>query len=109
VAAGAGRTFGKGQRKGPMNWHKWYHSTWLASLTRAQLDLAARGLYRDLLDFHYQERGIPDNRDMLIRIAATTPAEFDRSWKQIKDKFQPDLGPLLRAALRVEAFQTVPG
>jgi uncharacterized protein YdaU (DUF1376 family) len=73
-----------------MNWHKWYHSTWLASLTRAQLDLAARGLYRDLLDFHYQERGIPDNRDMLIRIAATTPSEFDRSWKHIKDKFQPD-------------------
>jgi len=67
-----------------MNWHKWYHSDWLAGLTRTQLGLAACGLYRDLLDFCYQERSIPDNRDMLIRMTMATPEEFDAAWAQIE-------------------------
>jgi hypothetical protein len=73
-----------------MNWHKWYHSQWLSSLTRLQSKLDGRGLYRDLLDFSYQEGGIPEDRDYLIRISATTPEEFDRAWAQISHKFESD-------------------
>jgi hypothetical protein len=73
-----------------MNWHKWYHSQWLSSLTRLQSKLDGRGLYRDLLDFSYQEGGIPEDRDCLIRISATTPEEFDRAWAQISHKFESD-------------------
>jgi hypothetical protein len=54
------------------------------------MSLAARGLYRDLLDFCYKWRGIPSDRETLIRMAATTPQEFDAAWEQIKDKFEPD-------------------
>jgi uncharacterized protein YdaU (DUF1376 family) len=71
-------------------WHKWFHSNWLASLTRLSAHLDGRGLYRDLLDVYYQEGGIPEDRDQLIQIAATTPEEFDKAWPQIQHKFEPD-------------------
>jgi hypothetical protein len=71
-----------------ITWIKWFLDAWLSSLTRMQTDLAARGLYRDFLDFCYLEGGIPADRDSMIRIAACTPEEFDTAWPQIKHKFE---------------------
>lgn len=70
-----------------MVWYKWYIGTWLSSFTRLRCKLDGRGLYRDLLDFCYQEGGIPDSREDLIRLAGVTPEEFDSAWAQIKHKF----------------------
>ena len=40
-------------------WYRWYAGDWLGSPTRLDMSLAERGMYRDLLDWHYAEGSIP--------------------------------------------------
>ncbi len=49
--------------------YPWYIADWRNSETRLGLSLAARGLYRELLDYCYMEGSLPANREQLVSIA----------------------------------------
>lgn len=49
--------------------YPWYIADWRNSETRLSLSLAARGLYRELLDYCYMEGSLPPNRELLETIA----------------------------------------
>ena len=49
--------------------YPWYIADWRNSETRLNLSLAARGLYRELLDYCYMEGSLPTERELLESIA----------------------------------------
>ena len=64
-------------------WYRWFCADWLSSETRLGMDLAARGVYRDLLDYHYQEGSIPAEPAVLARFLGVGMDEFGAAWKQV--------------------------
>lgn len=49
--------------------YPWYIADWRNSETRLSLNLAERGLYRELLDYCYMEGNLPADRELLVSIA----------------------------------------
>ena len=70
-------------------WYRWYAEDWLASPTRLDMSLAERGMYRDLLDWHYAEGSIPAEETKLRRRLAVTDEEFAAAWSAVSHKFEP--------------------
>ncbi len=69
--------------------YPWYISNWRDSVTRLNLSLAERGLYRELLDYCYAVDGsLPPEERLLVSIAATNPSEFRKAWKAVKNLFE---------------------
>ena len=68
-------------------WYKWHTWDWLTCVTRLRLSLAARGAYRDLLDYCNSEGSIPADEDALMRMLAVSREEFDAVWPAIRKLF----------------------
>ena len=71
-------------------WYRWYAGDWLGSPTRLDMSAAERGVYRDLLDWHYIEGSIPADETKLRRRLAVTDQEFAATWPAVSRKFEPD-------------------
>jgi uncharacterized protein YdaU (DUF1376 family) len=71
--------------------YPWYIGDWKQSETRITLTLEQRGLYRELIDHCYAEGSIPSDRDMLLKLTASSSREFDRAWPAVRKLFQ-DIG-----------------
>jgi hypothetical protein len=54
------------------------------------LELDERGAYRELLDWNYQEGSIPADQAVMARFLSIPVQEFERIWKRVSVKFQPD-------------------
>lgn len=74
--------------------YPWYTSDWILSETRLGMNLAERGLYRDLIDFAYEHGSIPSCRVQLMRISCTTRREFERAWPKVREQFEERDGRL---------------
>jgi len=68
--------------------YEWSVSRWLASEARAELDLAARGLYRECLDLCYANGSIPKEPAVLARLCHCTTEEIETLWPRIERHFQ---------------------
>ena len=71
-------------------WYRWYAGDWLGSPTRLDMSAAERGVYRDLLDWHYVEGSIPADETKLRRRLAVTDEEFAAAWPGVSRKFEAD-------------------
>jgi len=74
--------------------YPWYSADWLMSATRLEMSLEERGLYRDLLDYAYQDGSIPADEKVLMRMAATTEREFRSAWPAVRKLFTENDGRL---------------
>jgi uncharacterized protein YdaU (DUF1376 family) len=71
----------------PITSYFWHVDDWRNSETRMTLSLAARGLYRELLDQCHTEGSLPNDLKILSRIAGCSLKEMRRWWPQVKDAF----------------------
>ncbi len=67
--------------------YPWYPSDWLNSETRLRLSLAARSVYRDLLDHCWMQGDLPTDHRVLAGLAGTSLAEFAKLWSHVSDRF----------------------
>lgn len=70
-------------------WYKWYPTDWRLSESRADMDLAERGLYRDLLDIHYSDGSIPADPAVLAKMLSVDPVAFAAAWVKVSLRFKP--------------------
>lgn len=70
-------------------WHKWWHRDWLLSEARLSMNIAERGLYRDLLDMNYDDGSIPADLELLRLKVGATPDEFNSAWEKVSRHFAP--------------------
>lgn len=71
-------------------YYEWSVSRWRASETRAQLDSAGRGIYREILDLCYVQGSIPKDRVVLAGQCGCLPEELERIWPTIARHFYQD-------------------
>jgi hypothetical protein len=74
------------------HWYPWFHGQWFGSTTRADMSLAARGAYRDLLDLCAANGAIPADRNKLARMLLCERAELDEIWDEILPNFVAENG-----------------
>src|SRR5579863_4812738 len=74
----------------PIVSYPWYVPDWRNSETRLKLSLAERGFFRELLDHCYVEGSIPDDVDLLARIAGCSVAEARRHFIKVREEFELD-------------------
>src|SRR3990167_11468565 len=74
------------------HWYPWFHGQWFGSTTRADMSLAARGAYRDLLDLCAANGAIPADRNKMARMLLCERAELDEIWDEISPNFVPENG-----------------
>ena len=53
------------------------------------MNLAERGAYRDLLDYHYAEGSIPADPKTLAGLLAVSQSELEAVWPTVSQKFKP--------------------
>ena len=70
-----------------MNSYPWFIDNWLCSETRTRLSLAARGVYRDLLDLNWKHGTLPLDAISLAKMCAVTLRDFNRVWPELKPLF----------------------
>lgn len=78
------------QRVPDMHFYEWSVIRWLASDTRAILDPAGRGIYRELLDSCYTSGSIPKDPELMARKADATIEQLNRIWPVIRKHFHQD-------------------
>ena len=59
--------------------YPWYLDDWFASETRASLNLAERGLYRELLDLCWYHGSLPTDLKMLRKLTQIEPNSFRKA------------------------------
>lgn len=77
----------KKERHPEVHFYEWSVSRWLSSDSRAELNLAERGLYRECLDLCYTNGSIPKDPAVLARLCHCTPAEIEAVWPKIERHF----------------------
>src|ERR1035437_5906376 len=68
--------------------YPWYIADWRTSETRLSLNLAERGLYRELLDYCYLEGSLPEDRDRIKLISGADGHDFARAWNKVRSLFE---------------------
>jgi len=80
-------------------YYTWFTDRWQLSQARVEMNLAERGLYRELLDYFYTNGSLPADEATLARIVGAQAAEFRRAWRKVSGWFAPDdTGRLVSAA-----------
>ena len=70
--------------------YPWYIADWRESETRLGLNLAERGLYRELLDYCYLEGSLPSDLGQLGLLCCCTVADFRKAWPAVEPLFERD-------------------
>ncbi len=70
-----------------VSYYPWSLTSWLTSRTRAELDMAGRGIYRELIDHCYAQGSIPSDPATICRLVGCTGEELARTWPKIKRHF----------------------
>lgn len=83
-------------------WYPWYVNKWFLSQSRS-MTLEQRGLYRELIDYQWNEKVLPEDEETLQRIAAASAVEWKRAWPAVRRKFEKVDGGL--ANLRLEEIR----
>jgi hypothetical protein len=73
-----------------INYYEWSVIRWLASDTRAMLDPAGRGIYREIIDLCYTQGSIPKDLELLARKVDCTEEQMRRVWPIIEKHFRAD-------------------
>lgn len=73
--------------------YQWYPRDAIVA-TRA-LSLEQRGLYRELLDWSWDQDGLPTDHETLAALVGITPRRFTKLWPAIECKFE-EVGGKLR-------------
>jgi Arc/MetJ-type ribon-helix-helix transcriptional regulator len=79
---------------------------WWTSPTRAAMNLAARGLYRELLDYQWMEGSVPDNPATVAALLGRPVDEILSVWEQVRGHFSKLKNGTLRNA-RMEKIRRV--
>lgn len=66
--------------------YPWYTADWRGSEARL-MSCEARGIYRELLDHHYDQGSLPICEQKLRKIASADAKEWKRSWPEVKVHF----------------------
>ena len=85
-----------------IHYYQWFIADWAQSETRMSLNIAERGLYRELLDCCWREGSIPADSKTLIKLCATTEREFKSCWDNVKKQFTEIDGRLHHARVDAE-------
>ena len=64
-----------------------YVADYRDSETRLAMSLMERGLYLELLIFHYKEGSLPSDLATLVKVAGCTQEEFDGCWARVQRNF----------------------
>lgn len=78
---------GRSSSGSPIQSYPWYISDWRDSETRLNMTAAERGIYRELLDWHYRDGSLPSDMSTLAKIAGVTLCELRRAWPKITGRF----------------------
>jgi hypothetical protein len=71
-----------------ITYYEWSVIRWLASDTRAMLDPAGRGIYREIIDLCYTQGSIPKDLELLARKVDCTEEQMRRVWPIIAKHFK---------------------
>ena len=71
-------------------WVKHWPTDWLGRELRYSMNLAERGMYRDLLDYCHAEGSIPTDSAVLQRLLSVGSAEFEAAWPRVSKEFTKD-------------------
>jgi hypothetical protein len=71
-----------------VTYYEWSVIRWLASDTRAMLDPAGRGIYREIIDLCYTQGSIPKDLELLARKVDCTEEQMRRVWPIIAKHFK---------------------
>lgn len=72
----------------PIHSYPWYVNDWRKSMMRLRLTPLGRYLYRELLDQCYIDGSIPDEPELLAKIADISPKDFQKLWPSVKQAFE---------------------
>lgn len=67
--------------------YPWYPADWRGSKAVMLMNAAERGIYRELLDYCWQDGSIPNDEVMLMKMARCTPAEWRKAWPVVAREF----------------------
>lgn len=68
--------------------YPWYFQGWFGSTARAEMTLAERGLYREVLDLCYQDGSVTSDPSLLRRHVHADKEEFELAWPAVKERLE---------------------
>lgn len=69
-------------------WYPWEHEAWRGSRRVLRLSLAARGLYRELLDECWRAGSVPDDPEAIAEAVFRPVSEVRRVWPAVRSFFE---------------------
>ena len=102
----------------PLAWYPWYWHRWQRSRRVLRLTLAARGLYRELLDECWRVGRIPDDPNAIAALTFADEQDVLRAWPTVRpffavrpdgDLYHPDMADLRQHQLQRHAAQVLNG
>lgn len=75
----------------------WYYKDWLTSPDRFSMTYEQRGVYRDLLDFAWDQRGLPTDTETIRAMLALDKRPFALLWPAVSKHFIEKDGRLVNS------------
>lgn len=75
----------------------WFFKDWLTSPDRFSMTYEQRGVYRDLLDFAWDQRGLPTDKEQLRAMLGLDKRKFALVWPEVARHFTEQNGRLVNA------------
>jgi uncharacterized protein YdaU (DUF1376 family) len=73
----------------------WYYKDWLTSPDRFSMTYEQRGVYRDLLDFSWDQRGLPTDKEQIRNFLGLEKRKFALVWPEVSKHFVEQDGRLV--------------
>jgi uncharacterized protein YdaU (DUF1376 family) len=88
----------------------WYYKDWLTSPDRFEMTYEQRGVYRDLLDYSWDQRGLPVNTETIRQMLGLDKRRFALIWPGVAPHFYEEGGRLFngkqeRVRAEADAFK----
>jgi uncharacterized protein YdaU (DUF1376 family) len=65
----------------------WYYKDWLTSPDRFSMTYEQRGVYRDLLDFAWDQFGLPNDKEQIRAMLGLDKRKFALVWSEVSQHF----------------------
>jgi uncharacterized protein YdaU (DUF1376 family) len=67
--------------------YPWYPADWRGSKSVLLMSSLERGIYRELLDYCWEDGCLPEDEATLIKMARCTPSEWRKAWPAVSREF----------------------
>lgn len=78
--------------------YQWFTRDWFGSSRVRRMNLAERGLYREMLDWQHEDGSVPDDPEQVSSMVGVPLADVEACWPRVRAMFEAVDGVLINRA-----------